>query len=51
VQLDLVVETLGVVDGFEFRQLSAWKHFITADAPPVTDSVCIIIVGVIPIQC
>jgi hypothetical protein len=39
VQLDLVVETLGAMDGFGFEQLFGWKHFITADVPPVSDMV------------
>jgi predicted alpha/beta hydrolase family esterase len=36
---DLIVEKLGAMDGFEFRQLSGWKHFIALDAPPVTEAV------------
>jgi predicted alpha/beta hydrolase family esterase len=36
---DLVIEKLGDRDGFAFLEPRGWQHFITEDAPPVTDAV------------
>lgn len=36
---DLIIEKIGDLDGFEFREPQNWNHFMTTDCPPVMEAV------------